>query len=135
MGRIPIREGLFTEITDGDLVGFRCKCCNHTLPPLTAVCCYCYGEDLEKLPLSRTGKLYSFTIVYQPHKHFKVPYAVGYIDLPEGLRIFSPLKEREGKSFMVGSDMELVVEKLWDENENEIIGPKFQPVFAGIDQL
>jgi uncharacterized OB-fold protein len=57
-----------------------------------------------------------------------VPFAIGFVDLPEGLRIFSPLKEREGKPFQVGMDMELVVEKLWDENQNEVIGPKFQPI-------
>ena len=128
MGRIPIREGLFTGGTEGDLVGFRCKSCNHLLPPLTIVCYYCFGENLEKIPLSRVGKLYSYTIVYQPHKHFEVPYASGYIDLPEGIRIFSPLKEIKGKPFYIDMDMELVVEKLWSEGENEVIGPKFQPV-------
>jgi len=127
MGKRPIREGLFTEKIDGNLVGFRCKTCNHVLPPLTTTCLYCYGEDLERLALSRRGKLYSYTIVYQPHKQFKVPFALGYIELPEGVRIFSPLKEREGKPFKVGMDMELVVEKLWDEGENEVIGPRFQP--------
>lgn len=128
MGKIPIREGLLTEGIDGDLVGFRCKSCNHILPPLITICYNCYGKELERLALSRQGKLYSYTIVYQPHKHFEVPYAVGYIDLPEDLRIFAPLKEREGKPFQVGMDMELVVEKLWDENGNEVIGPKFQPI-------
>lgn len=128
MGKIPIREGLLTERLDGDLIGFRCKSCNHILPPLSVVCIFCFGEELEKIPLSRQGKLYSYTIVYQPHKHFKVPYAVGYVELPEGLKLFSHLKEREGKPFQVGMDMELVVEKLWDEEENEVIGPKFQPL-------
>ena len=128
MGKVPIREGLLTERIDGDLVGFRCKSCNHILPPLAMTCYYCYGEDLERLALSRQGKLYSYTVVYQPHKRFEVPYAIGYIELPEGLRIFSHLKEKAGKPFQVGMDMELVVEKLWDENENEIIGPKFQPI-------
>ena len=123
----PIRENLFTERTEGDLVGFRCKSCNHILPPLTLVCNYCYGEDFERLPLSRMGKLYSYTAVYQPHKHFKVPYFAGYIDLPEGIRLFAPLKEREGKPFKVGMAMELIVEKLWDEDKHEVIGPKFQP--------
>lgn len=128
MGKIPIREGLFTGGTEGDLVGFRCKACNHLLPPLTIVCFYCSGADLEKLPLSRKGTLYSYSIVHQPHKHFSVPYFIGYVDLPEGIRIFSPLKQKEGRAFQVGMDMELVVEKLWSEGEDEVIGPKFQPV-------
>jgi len=128
MGKIPIREGLFTEGIEGSLVGFRCKSCHHVLPPLTIVCYYCSGLDLEKLPLSRVGKLYSYSIVHQPHKHFDVPYFIGYVDLPEGIRIFSPLKQKEGKAFQVGMDMQLVVEKLWDQNGDEVIGPKFQPL-------
>ncbi len=128
MGKIPIHEGLFTERIDGDLVGFECESCHRILPPLSIVCYYCYGEEIKKIALSRRGKLYSYTIVYQPYKQFRVPFALGFIDLPEGIRIFSPLKEREGKPFQVGMDVELVVEKLWDENENQIIGPKFQPI-------
>lgn len=127
MAKIPIREGLFTEKGGGDLLGYKCRSCNHILPPLTNVCAYCSGEDLERLALSGRGKLYSYTIVHQLQKHFKAPYAVGYVDLPEGLRIFSPLKEKEGNPFHVGMNMELVVEKLWDEGGNEVIGPKFQP--------
>jgi len=128
MSKIPIREGLLTGRTDGDLVGFRCKSCNNILPPLTIRCCYCYSADLERLVLSRQGKLYSYTIVFQPHKRFGARYAVGYVDLPEGIRFFAPLKEKKTTHFEIGMNMELVVEKLWDENGDEVIGPKFQPV-------
>jgi uncharacterized OB-fold protein len=45
-----------------------------------------------------------------------------------GPRIFASLKAKEGREFKIGMDMELVIEKLWDEEDNEIIGPRFQPV-------
>jgi uncharacterized OB-fold protein len=125
--KIPIRKGLFTGETSGDLMGFKCKTCNHILPPLTTVCCYCDGEEFDQTALSCKGKLYSYTIVWQQHTHYKTPYAVGYIELPEGFRIFASLKEKEGKPFKVGMDMDLVIETLWEENGNEIIGPRFQP--------
>jgi uncharacterized OB-fold protein len=128
MGKIAIREGLFSEGTSGSLLGAKCKTCGHILAPLTALCCYCRGEDVEKVELSRKGKLYSYTTVYQPHPKYGKSYTVGFIDLTDGLRIFSPLKAKEGKELQVGMEMELVVEKLYDENENEVIGPKFQPI-------
>jgi uncharacterized OB-fold protein len=129
MAKIPIREKLFTEGTSGSLLGAKCKACGRVLAPLTTTCCHCRGEDLEEVGLSRQGKLYSYTVVYQPHPKFGVPYSVGLIELSEdGPRVFAPLKTKEGKQFKVGMEMELVIEKLWDENENEIIGPKFQPV-------
>jgi uncharacterized OB-fold protein len=128
MKKIPLREGMFTNGISGDLVGFRCKSCNHALPPLSTICFYCRGDKLERLQLSRYGKLHSYATVYMSSGHFEAPYIIGYIDLPEGIRMVTPLKERAGKPFKVGMDMELVVEKLWDEGDEEVIGPKFQPV-------
>lgn len=128
MSKIPIREGLFTERTDGDMVGFKCKSCDHILPPLTVTCPYCYSDELESIPLSRRGKLYSYTINYMPSEHFKAPYITGLVELPEGFRVFSPLKEKEGKPLKVGMEMEMVIEKLWDKDNDEVFGYKFQPV-------
>ena len=126
-GKTPIREGLFSEGVSGDLMGARCNDCKHILPPLTDTCYYCYGTDLKNVKLSRRGKLYSYTKIYQPHKHFEVPYYVGYIDLPEGIRSFSPLKWKQGKPFCVGMPMKLSVEKLWGAKDSEVVGPKFEP--------
>ncbi len=127
MSKIPFKEGLLSERIDGDLVGFKCKSCNHILPPLTTTCPYCFSEDLEKMPLSRSGKLYSYTINHMDSQHFKAPYITGYIELAEGLRIFSVLKEKQEKPFTIGMDMEMVVEKLWDKGDDEVIGYKFTP--------
>jgi uncharacterized OB-fold protein len=128
MEKIPIRQGLFAEGTSGSLVGLHCTSCGRTLPPLTIVCYCCGSADLEKVALSNRGKLYSYTVVYQPHKHFETPYAAGYIDLPEGIRFFARLKEREGLPFRVGMDMGLLVETLWVEEGKEIVGPFFEPL-------
>ena len=128
MSKIPLHEGLLTERIDGDLVGFKCKSCNHILPPLTITCAYCYSDDLERMPLSRRGKLYSYSINHMDSEHLTAPFSTGYIELPEGFRIFSVLKEKEGKPFEVDMEMEMVVEKLWDKDDDEVIGYKFQPV-------
>jgi uncharacterized OB-fold protein len=128
MVKKAIREGLFSKETSGNLLGAKCRTCSHILAPLTTVCCYCRGEDLERVELSPRGKLYSYTVVYQPHPKYKAPYAVGFIDLLDGVRVFSALKAKEGKQFQIGMEMQLLVEKLYDENEDEIVGPKFQPL-------
>lgn len=127
MVKIPVRERLFSERVSGDLMGVWCNECNHVLPPLTDTCYYCCSTDLKKMKLSCHGKLYSYTTVYQPHKHLEVPYSVGYVDLPEGIRMMAPLKTREGKPFHVGMPMKLSVEKLWQENDAEVFGPVFEP--------
>ena len=128
MSKVPIREGLFTGRTEGDLIGLKCKACGHILPPLTVTCLYCYSNDLEAMPLSGKGKLYSYTTNYMDSGHIKAPFAGGMVELTEGFWIYSVLKEKQGKPFEIDMEMELVIEKLWDTDDDEIIGYKFQPV-------
>jgi uncharacterized protein len=127
MSKVPIREGLFTQRTEGDLIGFRCKSCNHILPPLTVTCLSCYSDDLEAIPLSGKGTLYSYTINSMDTGFVKAPFAGGLVRLSEGFWIYSVLKKRDGKPFDIGMDMELVVEKMWETDGDEVIGYKFQP--------
>jgi benzoylsuccinyl-CoA thiolase BbsA subunit len=128
MAKVPIKKKLFTETIEGDLISYKCKSCNHKLPPLTITCQYCFSNDLEPIPLSRRGKLFAFTTNFMNSAHFQAPYSTGYIEFPEGFKLFSPLKKEEGKPFKIGMEMEMVIEKLWNEGEDEVIGYKFRPV-------
>jgi uncharacterized OB-fold protein len=57
------------------------------------------------------------------------PYAIGYVDLPEGVRVFSILEDWDRKSLRVGMDMELTLGKFKEDKEgNEIVTYKFRPV-------
>jgi uncharacterized OB-fold protein len=126
--RVPFKEGLFEEVSgEGVLKGCRCKQCGEIIYPIRNVCLNCNNRDLERLDLSRKGKLYSFTIVHMPSEHFQPPYAIGWIELPEGIRIFSQIRGWEEHPLRTGMDMELSIEKLWDEEEKEMIGYTFRP--------
>ena len=129
--RVPVWEGTFIETPHGGtLVGNKCKACGQVFFPKAHVCFNCFNEDLEELLLSRRGKLYSYTIGRMPSTHFEPPYALGYIDIPEGIRIFAPLKvpESEYEQLKIGMEMEVLIEELWEEEDKEIIGYRFKPV-------
>jgi uncharacterized OB-fold protein len=126
--KIPLREDLFTKRTEGNLKAFKCKSCNHMLPPLTVTCQYCSSTDLEPTPLGKRGTLFAFTTNYMKSAHFEAPFTTGYIEFPEGFRLFSVLESVEGKPYEIGMEMEMVVQKLWMQGEDEIIGYKFKPV-------
>lgn len=127
--KVPIREGAFTESPNGGiLLANKCKACGQIFFPKVVFCLSCLNEDLDEVQLSRRGRLYSYTIGYMPSMHFQPPYAIGYVDLPEGVRIFAPLEIVEGKPFQIDMEMEVLIEKLWQEDDNEIIGYKFKPV-------
>jgi uncharacterized OB-fold protein len=127
--RVPIREDVLTQGPGGErLLANKCKSCGQVFFPRVDYCFSCLGKDMEDIILARRGKLYSYTIGYMPSMHFEPPYAIGYVDMPESVRIFAPLKMVEGKPFKVGMEMEVVVEELWREGERQIIGYRFRPL-------
>jgi uncharacterized OB-fold protein len=128
MSTVPIREGLFTGRVEGKLIGFKCKSCGCILPPLTVTCPCCYSSNLEIMPLSGKGRLYSYTVNYMDSRSLKAPFPSGLVELNEGFRIYSILKEKQGKPFDMNMELELVIEKLWDKDNDAVIGYKFQPV-------
>jgi uncharacterized OB-fold protein len=135
--RKPIVEGYFTWPSDEPrLIGSRCKSCNHYFFPKSNICQYpkCKNKDVEEVTLSRKGKLWSYTFVFfQPPPPFRmepfVPYGVGMVELPEGIKVLAMLTGCKLDDLKVGLDVELVVETMYkDELQNEYVTWKFKPV-------
>ena len=135
--QIPIKEGLWTvPSSPGErpqLIGSRCLRCGEVFFPKKAygICNHCQSKNLEEIKLNRKGKIYSFTIVMQkPPEYYKgpVPYAEGFVELPEGVRVESLFTDCNFDDLRIGMDVEMVVEKLHvDEEGNEILAYKFRP--------
>ncbi len=130
----PFKDGLFTwPLAPGDqpyLLANKCQTCGKIFFPKVAVCTECLKTDsLEGIKLSSRGKLYTYTIVRVPTPGFKVPYAFGYIDLPEGLRVVSQIRAAEPleNNLQLGMDMELSVGQVREEAGKPIIGYLFHP--------
>ena len=125
---VPFKDGLMEKV-DGEwvLVGCECRQCGQVIFPCREACLNCLGRNLEKVNLSRQGRLYSYTIVHMPSEHFPPPYAVGWIELPEGVRVFSQIRGWQEHPLKTGMDMALTVEKLWDEEDREVTGYIFRP--------
>ena len=90
------------------LKGYRCSQCGQLDFPKLNLCPNCWGEEFEMIPLSRGGKLYSYSDIYIGQLGMETPYVIGYIDLPENLRIFSILDGEVG-SFRCDEDVALTV--------------------------
>jgi uncharacterized OB-fold protein len=127
--KIAVMENLFVEAEERKkLLANKCKFCGQIFFPKAIFCTKCFKEDMESVELSNRGKLYSYTIGHMASLHFEPPYAVGYIDMPEGVRIFGPLKIMKDQTFRIGMEMKVVIEKLWNEDDKEVVGYKFEPV-------
>lgn len=133
--QIPVQEGLFTLPTSPSekphLIGSKCKNCGEVVFPKAATCPACYMDTMEELLLGPRGKLYSFTNVNNKGPggyRGPIPYGVGKIDVTQGARVLSLVTEHDPNKIKIGMEMELLVEKLYeDEQGNEVIGFKFKP--------
>ena len=84
---------LFVVPTDGKapyLLGSKCDECGKVWFPKLELCPDCWSK-LKQIPLSRTGKLYSYSIIHVGQRGIKSPYAIGYVDFPEDVRIYAQL--------------------------------------------
>lgn len=87
----PIRDGLFGEDAEGPyLVGGRCRACGFVTLGARPICPRCLAEDaMGEEPIGRAGTLYTATVIYQAPAGFAAPFAVGYVDVEEGVRVFA----------------------------------------------
>lgn len=74
------------------LRGIECRDCGMKVFPVTDVCPGCLSTKLRALPLASAGRLYSYTTVHVAPPGWETPYVVGYVDLPEGVRLFGKVK-------------------------------------------
>lgn len=90
-----------------NLIGSQCKDCNFKLFPLSAVCPECLSENMSQLRISTSGKLYCYTKVHVAPPSWVAPYIIGYVDMPEGVRIFGKIEADREKDLRI--DMPVTV--------------------------
>ncbi len=134
--KVPIIEGLFTWPSDDPrLIASRCKKCGTLGFPKAPFCsnpdCEKEKENIEEILLSNKGKIWSWTVArYPPPAPFKYepfePFAIGMVDLPEGLRVYGIITSTE--NLRIGMDVTMVVNKLYEDEENEYVTWMWKPI-------
>jgi uncharacterized OB-fold protein len=134
---VPIADGLFTgSSTAPQLIGGHCTECGGWHFPAQDNCPHCAALTVERQPMSRRGTLWTWTVQafpppvppYRgPVKDF-VPFGVGYIELPEGLRVQGRLTINDATRLKIGMPMELVLEPFGtDAQGRTVLGFAFEP--------
>ena len=136
---VAVVDGLFAETDDGPrLVGSRCGACGTPSFPATSFCHHpqCTNRlAVEKAEFGPRGVLWTVAIQNFPppapskyDEPFR-PYAMGLVDLEDGLRVMGQVSAADPNAVEVGSDVELVIEKLYTDDEgNDVVTWKFKPV-------
>jgi uncharacterized OB-fold protein len=139
--RVPAlgAEGWFTEDGGAALLGSRCTACGTVYFPKVAYACgnpTCGGQDLEEVRLASTGSVWSYTdLRYQPPPPFVAttdpyePFALVAVELDEGgiVVLGQAIAGVDVTDLHVGARMQLVVDTLFEDDDNEYTIWKWAP--------
>src|SRR5699024_6100523 len=75
---------------DGQLKESVCVTCGARAFPARTVCISCMGTNLASALLPDTGTLYSYSTVHVSSSR-STPYVLGYVDLPDGVRLLAEI--------------------------------------------
>ncbi len=104
-GRTRLGGQAFEASDDGRvaLIGGACTECGNRSFPCAPVCCVCMSENIAREAMPRQGKLYAFSRVHVAAQKWKRPMCIGYVDLPNGARVFAHV---EGSDLRIGDTVE-----------------------------
>ena len=135
---VPVAEALFTQTADGPrLLGSKCASCATPYFPRSAVCHNpeCDAPAMADVNFGPTGKIWSCAVQnYQPPapvvtEEPYAPYAMGMVDLDDGLRVMGRIDVDDPMSAQVGDEVELVVGRLGgDADGNDVVTWMFRLV-------
>jgi uncharacterized OB-fold protein len=135
----PIAADLFTWPAEPvHLLGSRCDGCATVVFPAQDGCPCCGRPGMARTALSRRGTLWTWTSQdFLPKAPYAGPeteadfagYLVGYVELPEGVRVVTRLVDVDRAEVRIGMEMELVtVPFTVDPDGTEVLAYGFAPV-------
>jgi uncharacterized OB-fold protein len=140
--RVPAVEGMFTmDEADPHLIGGRSSNGSYFFPKdLGGTDPYSDGTAPEEVQLSNRGRVWSYTnSAYPPPAPFVVttepfePVVIAAVELPvEQMVVLGQVATGYTvEDLRVGMEMQLVLDTLYEDDENEYIVWKWKPVAAG----
>ena len=101
----------------------RCNECQHISFPKRLVCSECGNQEFEKIRLSGKGKLVTFTIIEVAPEGFvdQVPYAVGIVELEEGIRVMGQVTDCDPKTLRIDDPLVTQFRRIREEGKTGMI--------------
>jgi uncharacterized protein len=138
---VPAMAGWFTTGDAPALLGTRCRLCGTvSFPPGATYCrnpgCDGSDDDLETAPLSRHGRVWSYTDArYQPPPPYiprtdpYEPFALAAVELEaEGMVVLGQVADGfTTDDLSIGMPVELVVEPLYEDQDTTYLVWKWRP--------
>jgi uncharacterized protein len=102
-------EQFYKFLSQGKLMAGKCQNCGKIHLPPRPLCDNCYSQKFEWLEVSGKGKLLTYTVIHVAPQQFQnlTPYAVGIIELENGLKIPGMIQGTEQDKLKVGMELTL----------------------------
>jgi len=100
----------------------RCKCGKVFFPP-RLICPTCKGRTFETIRLGGTGKVLTYTVIHVPATQFadEAPFAIGVIELDEGVRITAQIVDCDPGVIEIGQPVRVEFRKIQEEGKAGIL--------------
>ncbi|MEW5902153.1 MAG: Zn-ribbon domain-containing OB-fold protein [Acidobacteriota bacterium] len=109
----------------------KCQNCGFIAFPPRIVCPRCQSRKFEIIILANAGKIVTYTIIRVPPHPFadQAPYAVGIIELDDGVRLTAQVVDCAFEDLKVGQRVKVEFRKVYEEGAAGVIyyGYKFVP--------
>lgn len=137
---MPAIDGWFTIDDSPALLGNRCTTCGTVFFPKASFYCpnpACQGEQFEETPLSRVGRIWSYTDAqyqppppYVPRSADYTPFAIAAVELAdEQMVVLGQVADGYTVADLkVGQQVEMVVEELFTEGDTEYQVWRWKPI-------
>ncbi|HKI77269.1 MAG TPA: Zn-ribbon domain-containing OB-fold protein [Ignavibacteriaceae bacterium] len=95
----------------------KCKKCGQAYFPPRLICPECKSKSFENIQLNPEGILLTYTIIRVGSEKFSLqtPYAVGIVELKEGVKLTTQIADVDLKKIKIGMKLKLVFRKVQDE--------------------
>lgn len=103
-------EAFADYLHKGKLMGTKCKKCGEIYFPPRADCIKCMNDEVYWIEFSGKGTLNSYTKIFAAPKGFEdmAPYTIGVVDLKEGGRLLSWVKDIPDSEIKIGMRVKIV---------------------------
>ncbi|MCS7385198.1 MAG: Zn-ribbon domain-containing OB-fold protein [archaeon GB-1867-005] len=110
-------ESFYQFCSEGKFMGAKCNKCGKILVPPKPTCPICGSRKFMWVELKRKGEVKTFTIIHVAPQQFAslAPYAVGIVELEDGVKLPGMIKDVELNKLKVG----LKVKVEFEEAEGE----------------
>lgn len=120
------------------LVAEECKNCNRLHFPPRESCLDCGGREFVDRPLSKRGKIYSYTVIgrgaapteFADQQAATGEYAVAVVELDEGPKATGQMADCEPRQVKIGDRVEAVFRRIYIQDDVPRYGFKFRPLRA-----